>query len=50
MQDWGGLISLKFGVRSVGQDVAAVVIDENAKIAGFYQGREPVEAVLDALG
>ncbi len=49
LQDWGGLISRKFGLRSVGQDVAAVVIDENAGIAGFYQGREPVEAVLDAL-
>ncbi len=50
LQDWGGLISRKFGVRSVGQEVAAVAIDENAEIAGFYQGREPIEAVLDALG
>ncbi len=46
LQDWGGLISRRFGVRGVGREAAVVVIDESAEIAGFYQGREPVEAVL----
>ncbi len=49
LQDWGGLISRRFGVRGVDRDAAVVVIDENAEIAGFYQGREPIRAVLDAL-
>jgi hypothetical protein len=50
LQDWGGLISRRFGVREVGREAAVVVVDENAVIAGFYQGREPVEAVIHALG
>ena len=49
LQDWGGLISRRFGVRGVGQEAAVVVIDGNADIVGFYQGREPVEAVLQIL-
>ncbi len=49
LQDWGGLISRRFGVRGVGREPAAVVIDEDAVVTGFYQGREPVEAVLRAL-
>jgi hypothetical protein len=49
LQDWGGLISRRFGVRGGNQDAAVVVIDENAEVTGFYQGREPVETVLDAL-
>jgi hypothetical protein len=49
LQDWGGLISRRFGVRGVNRDAAVVVIDENAEVTGFYQGREPVETVLDAL-
>jgi hypothetical protein len=49
LQDWGGLISRRFGVRGVGREAAVVVIDENADIVGFYQGREPVEAVLRML-
>ena len=50
LQDWGGLISRRFGVREVGREAAVVVVDENAVIAGFYQGREPVEAVIHAPG
>jgi hypothetical protein len=49
LQDWGGLISRKFGVRGVNREAAVVVIDETTNISGFYQGREPVEAVLGAL-
>ena len=49
LQDWGGLISRRFGVRGVGQEAAVVVIDGNVDIVGFYQGREPVEAVLQIL-
>ena len=49
LQDWGGLINRRFGVRGVGREVAVVVTDENANIVGFYQGREPVEAVLRML-
>ena len=49
LQDWGGLISRRFGVRGVNREAAVVIMDENAEIAGFYQGREPVETVLDAL-
>lgn len=49
LQDWGGLISRRFGVRGVGREAAVVVIDEDAEVAGFYQGREPVEAVLRIL-
>ncbi len=49
LQDWGGFICQRFGVRGVSQEAAVVVIDENADIAGFYQGREPVEAVLQML-
>ena len=49
LQDWGGLICRRFNVRGVDQEAAVVVIDENADIAGFYQGREPVEAVLQML-
>jgi hypothetical protein len=49
LQDWGGLISRRFGVRGVSREAAVVVIDENADIAGFYQGREPVGAVLRML-
>lgn len=49
LQDWGGLISRKFGIREVNREAAVVVIDENANTSGFYEGREPVEAVLGAL-
>lgn len=49
LQDWGGLISRRFGVRGVGREAAAIVIDENTDIVGFYQGREPVGAVLRML-
>jgi plasmid stability protein len=49
LQDWGGLISQRFGVRGVGREAVVVVIDENADIVGFYQGREPVGAVLRML-
>lgn len=49
LQDWGGLISRRFGVRGVGREAAVVLIDENADIVGFYQGREPVGAVLQML-
>jgi hypothetical protein len=36
-------------VRGVDREAAVVVIDENADIVGFYQGREPVEAMLRML-
>ena len=36
LQDWGGLISRRFGVRSVGREAVVVVIDGNADIVGFY--------------
>ncbi len=49
LQDWGGLISRRFDVRGVGREATVVVIDENANIVGFYQGREPVGAVLGML-
>lgn len=49
LQDWGGLISRKFGIRGVNREAAMIVIDENANTAGFYQGRESVEAILGAL-
>jgi len=49
LQDWGGLISRRFGVRGVGREAVVVVIDENADIVGVYQGREPVGAVLRML-
>jgi plasmid stability protein len=49
LQDWGGLISQRFGVRGVGCEAVVVVVDENADIVGFYQGREPVGAVLRML-
>jgi hypothetical protein len=49
LQDWGSLISRRFGVRGIGREAAVVVIDESAEIAGFYQGSEPVEAVLRML-
>ena len=49
LQDWGGLISQRFGVRDVGREAVVVVVDENADIVGFYQGREPVGAVLRML-
>ncbi len=49
LQDWGGLISRRFGVRGVDREAIVVVIDENADIVGFYQGNEPVEEVLRLL-
>ena len=49
LQDWGGLISRRFGVRGVEREAVVVVIDENADIVGFYQGNEPVEEVLRLL-
>jgi hypothetical protein len=49
LQDWGGLISWRFGVRGVEREAVVVVIDENADIVGFYQGNEPVEDVLRLL-
>ncbi len=49
LQDWGGLISRRFGVRGVGREAVVVVIDENADIVGFYQGNEPGEDVLRSL-
>ena len=49
LQDWGGLISRRFGVRGVGREAVVGVIDENADIAGFYKGNEPVEDVLRLL-
>ncbi len=49
LQDWGGLVSRRFGVRGVDREAVVAVIDENAYIVGVYQGREPVGAVLRML-
>jgi hypothetical protein len=49
LQDWGGLISRRFGVRGVDREAVVVFIDENADVVGFYQGNEPVEEVLRLL-
>ena len=46
LQDWGGLMSRRFGMRGTDREAAVVVIDENAIVAGLYRGRERVEAVL----
>ena len=49
LQDWGGLVSQRFGASGVGRRAAVVVIDEESEIAGYYQGEEPAGAVLRAL-
>ena len=49
LQDWGDLISRRFGVRGVDREAIVAVIDDNAYIVGVYQGRDPVEAVLGML-
>ncbi len=49
LQDWGGLISRRFGVREVGRNITVVVVNEHARISSFYRGPEPACAVLRAL-
>lgn len=49
LQDWGGLISRRFGVREVGRNITVVVVNEHARISGLYSGIEPVGPVLRAL-
>ncbi len=49
LQDWGSLISRRFGVREVGRNITVVVVDEHARVSGLYRGLEPVGAVLYAL-
>jgi hypothetical protein len=49
LQDWGGLISRRFGVRGDGREATVVIIDENSDIVGFYQGGGPMEDVLRML-
>ncbi|MGB3680964.1 MAG: hypothetical protein WA990_00615 [Rubrobacteraceae bacterium] len=50
LQDWGGLISRKFGVRGVNRMAAVVIVDEESRVEGFYQGGKPVEYVLEVFG
>jgi hypothetical protein len=40
---------IRIGERAPYFRALAAVIGESAEIAGFYQGREPVEAVLRML-
>ncbi len=49
LQDWGGLISRRFGVRGMGRTTTVVVVNEHARISGLYRGLEPGGAVLRAL-
>jgi hypothetical protein len=49
LQDWGGLISRRFGVRGDGREATVVIIDENSDIVGFYRGGGPMEDVLGML-
>lgn len=49
LQDWGGLIGRRFGVRDAGRATTVVVVNEHARISGLYRGLEPVRAVLRAL-
>ena len=49
LPDWSGLTSRKFGIRNTGRAAAVVVVDEDANIAGAYQGESPVEAVMRFL-
>ncbi|MGI8865915.1 MAG: hypothetical protein ACR2G1_04195, partial [Rubrobacteraceae bacterium] len=49
LPDWSGLTSRKFGIRNTGRAAAVVVVDEDANIAGAYQGESPVEAVMQFL-
>ncbi len=49
LPDWAGLASLKFGIRNTGRAAAVVVVNEDATIAGLYQGESPVEAVMQLL-
>ncbi len=49
LEDWGGLISRRFGVRGVRRTATVVVVNENDRISGLYRGLEPAGAVLRAL-
>jgi hypothetical protein len=49
LPDWSGLTSRKSGIRNTGRAAAVVVVDEDANIAGAYQGESPVEAVMRFL-
>lgn len=49
LPDWGGFVSRKYGIRRTDRAAAIVVIDEDATVAGSYQGERPVEAVLALL-
>jgi len=49
LQDWGGLISRRFGVQEVGRNITVIVANEHARISGLYRGLEPVGPVLRAL-
>ena len=49
LQDWGGRIRQRFGVRGEGRNVTVVVVNEHARISGLYRGLEPGRAVLRAL-
>lgn len=49
LPDWSGLTSRKFGIRNTGRAAAVVVVNEDATIAGAYQGESPVGAVMQLL-
>ena len=50
LPDWGGRVSRDYGVRNTGRAAAIVVVDEDSNVTLAYQGEQPVERVLEALG
>ena len=50
LPDWGGRVSRDHGVRNTGRAAAIVVVDEDSNVTLAYQGEQPVERVLEALG
>ena len=49
LPDWAGLVSRKYDVRNTGRAAAVIVANEDATIAGSYQGERPVDAVMEML-
>lgn len=50
LPDWGGRAGRDYGVRNTDRAAAIVVVDEASDVILSYQGENPVEAVLEALG
>ncbi len=50
LPDWGGRVSRSYGIRRLHRAAAIVVVDRDSRVASFYQGERPVEAVLEILG